>query len=249
MDPVLHRMSLRECFVALGDLVLPRHCPVCGRRLTLSERHLCLVCRSDIPYTHFWERDHNPMADKYNARIREQIPDGVEEAYGHAAALFYYNSESGYKNIPQALKYRSALGLGREFAAQLGVRLASSGLFADVDLVVPVPLHWRRRWGRGYNQAAVIAERVAAGLGVRCCRTVLKRLRYTSSQTTVGMERKASNVAGAFRVVNRAEARHILLIDDTFTTGSTLAACHQALRQVYPPSVRISVATLSYVGP
>ena len=245
MDKAVTGASLQDFVTALGDLVLPRHCFVCGRRLTLAERHLCLDCRSDLPYTHFWERTHNPMADRYNAAIREQIPDGVEEAYGHAAALFYYNSESGYKNIPQALKYRSALGLGREFAAQLGARLASSGPFADVDLVVPVPLHWRRRWGRGYNQAAVIAERVA----VRCCRTVLKRLRYTSSQTTGGMERKASNVAGAFRVVDRVEARHILLIDDTFTTGSTLAACHQALRQVYPPSVRISVATLSYVGP
>ena len=240
-------MTLRDALTALGDLVLPRHCVVCGRRLTLAERHLCLPCRSDLPYTHFWERSHHPMADKYNDRIREQIPHGVEEPYGYAAALFYYNSESGYKNIPQALKYRSALRLGQEFADQLGERLAASEAFADVDLVVPVPLHWRRHRGRGYNQAAVIADRVAAALGARCGRNVLRRLRYTPSQTTVGMERKASNVSGAFRVVRRVEARHILLVDDTFTTGSTLAACHQALREAYPPSVRISVATLSYV--
>ena len=63
------------------------------------------------------------------------------------------------------------------------------------------------------------------------------------------MEKKASNVSDAFRVLRRVEARHILLVDDTFTTGSTLAACHKALREAYPPSVRISVATLSYVGP
>lgn len=249
MDKVLTGMSLREWVTALGDLFLPRHCVVCGRRLTLAERHLCLPCRSDLPYTHFWERTHNPMADKYNDRIREQVPHGVEEAYGCAAALFYYNSESGYKNIPQALKYRAALSLGREFADQLGARLAGSEAFAGVDLVVPVPLHWRRRRGRGYNQAAVIAERVAACLGARCGRTVLRRLRYTPSQTSVGMEKKASNVSGAFQVVGRVDTRHILLIDDTFTTGSTLAACHKALREAYPPSVRISVATLSYVGP
>ena len=248
MDKAVTGASLRDFVTALGDLVLPRHCFVCGRPLTLAERHLCLSCRSDLPYTHFWERTHNPMADRYNAAIREQVPHGVEEPYGRAAALFFYNSESGYKNIPQALKYRSALSLGREFADQLGARLAASEDFADVDCVIPVPLHWRRHWGRGYNQAAVIAERVAAALGAECCRTGLRRLRYTLSQTRVGMEKKASNVSDAFRVLRRVEARHILLIDDTFTTGSTLAACHKALREVYPPSVRISVATLSYVG-
>lgn len=249
MDKAVTGATLRDFATAASDLVLPRHCVVCGKRLTLAERHLCLACRSDLPYTYFWDQAHNPMADKYNARIREQVPHGVEEAYGSAAALLYYNSESGYKNIPQALKYRSALSLGREFADRLGERLASSGAFADVDCVIPVPLHWRRRWGRGYNQAAVIAERVAAALGAQCCRTGLRRLRYTLSQTSVGMEKKASNVSDAFRVLRRVEARHILLVDDTFTTGSTLAACHKALREAYPPSVRISVATLSYVGP
>ena len=144
MDKAVTGMTLRDALTALGDLVLPRHCVVCGRRLGLSERYLCLPCRSDIPDTHFWERGRNPRADKYNDRIREQVPDGVEEAYGHAAALFYYNSESGYKNIPQALKYRAALGLGREFADRLGSCLASSDFFAGVDLVIPVPLHYNK---------------------------------------------------------------------------------------------------------
>lgn len=248
MDKAVTRATLRDFATALFDLVLPRHCCVCGRRLTLSERHLCLGCRSDLPYTHFWTVLHNPMADKYNARIREHIPHGVEEPYGAAAALLFYKTDSGYENIPQALKYRAALPLGREFADRLGVALASSPDFADVDCVVPVPLHWRRHWRRGYNQAAVIAERVAAALGARCCRSALRRLRFTRSQARTRIEEKASNVSDAFRVVRYVEARHILLIDDTFTTGSTLAACHKALRAAYPPSVRISVATLSYVG-
>lgn len=247
MDKILSGMSPRTLLTALGDLVLPRHCYVCGRRLGLSERDLCLSCRSDLPYTHFWERTRNPMADKYNACIRAHIPDGVEEGYGQAAALLYYNSESGFQHIPQALKYNAALRLGREFADALGDRLAASEAFADVDLVVPVPLHWRRRRLRGYNQAAIIGERVAQKLGASFRPKLLRRLRFTPSQTAVGMQEKASNVSGAFACTGRVPARHILLIDDTFTTGSTLAACHKALREVYPPSVRISVATLSYV--
>ena len=188
------------------------------------------------------------MADKFNERIRANIPDGVEEAYAWAAALLYYNSASDYKQIPRALKYGGNLAAGRYFADMLGAKLAACPWIADADLVVPVPLHWRRRRSRGFNQAEVIARRVALALGARCEPKLLRRVRNTRSQARLGMYEKASNVRGAFEAVRVPEARHILLIDDTFTTGSTLAECHRALRQVCPPKVRISVATLSYVG-
>ena len=233
---------------AVADIVLPRECIVCGRRLGLDERHLCLSCMADLPLTRFCETQHNPMADKFNARIRPNIPDGVEEAYAWAAALLYYNSSSAFREIPKALKYGGNLSAGRWFADLLGASLAGCPWIADADLVVPVPLHWRRRRSRGFNQAEVIARRVAMALGARCEPGLLRRVRSTRSQARLGMEAKAANVSGAFKAVRVPEARHILLIDDTFTTGSTLAECHRALRQVYPPKVRISVATLSYVG-
>lgn len=242
--------NLRNMLRAAADLVLPRTCLVCGRSLNHSESHICLECLCDLPYTRFWQLERNPMADRYNERIGANIPDGVEEAYGHALALLYYEPGSPYSHIPRALKYDGNLRAGSWFAAMLGSRVAGCPWMSDADLVVPVPLHWRRKWTRGFNQAAVIASEVARALDVPCALHLLRRKRYTKSQTAVGHSERASNVRGAFKVAGVVPpgTRHILLVDDTFTTGSTLADCHRALRQVVPPSVRISVATLSYAG-
>ena len=246
MDPRLTGLDLKTSLSALLDLVLPRVCLVCGRPLLPQERHLCTECLSDLPETRYATLGHNPMADRFNARIDPE----EYEPYAYAAALFHYRAESGYKIIPQALKYHRDFAAGRHFARMLGTRLAASPLYADVDLVVPVPLHWTRYWRRGYNQAAVIAREVAHALDTPCRPRLLRRCRRTRSQTRLSVAAKAANVSGAFvlRPSTPPSAHHILLIDDVFTTGATLAACHKALRRHYGPQVRISVATLAAVG-
>lgn len=235
---------------AAADLVLPRACIVCGRRLLVEERHLCLFCMTDLPMTHFWQVTRNPMADRFNAVIQEHSPDyAPHEPYAYAAALFFYHSEAGYRQIPYRLKYHGDIPAGRYFGKILGERLAEAGHFRDVDLVIPVPLHWTRKWKRGYNQAEVIAAEVSMVLHARMECGMLRRVRRTQTQTVLSVEEKSRNVSGAFRAVRSAETfRHILLIDDVFTTGATLTACFTALRSAFQASVRISVATLGYVG-
>ncbi len=249
MDPRLTGLDLKTSLSAIADLVLPRVCTVCGRPLLLQEKYICVSCLADLPETHFFALSHNPMADKFNAVIAEDD----YEPYAYAAALYYYSTDNGYCHISQSLKYRRDFASGRFFARMLGRRLARSPLFADVDLVVPVPLHWTRRWKRGYNQAEIIAREVAALLGAECRPELLRRARRTSTQTRLSGEEKRSNVSGAFALGQVASVnpvpRHILLIDDVFTSGSTLAACQKALRTGFSPkSTRISVATLAFVG-
>jgi len=271
---------------ALADLFMPRPCLVCGRTLGLRERHLCLSCAADVPYTRHWLQAHNPLADRFNAVLERHR--GTEPMdYAYAAALLYY--KGAYREIPRALKYHADLAAGRHFGTLLGRRLASAPHFQDIDLIIPVPLHWTRRWSRGYNQAEILAQAVAdafssastsasvpgspgnpiwrkpidpnhelAGKHRPTCRPdLLVRARRTRTQTRLTVEQKARNVASAFQVPERflhsresprsvlAAARHILLIDDTFTTGATLYACYAALRPY--TSARISIATLAAV--
>lgn len=242
-------IGLQRYIKALLDLFFPRKCIVCGKKLNVSEEHLCLYCFSDLPLTRFWTLNHNPMSDAFNAALQQDIRDNQpREHYAFATALFFYESEAGYRHIPYQIKYHGNISAGRYFGRMLGRKIAEAEWMSDVDMVIPVPLHWRRRWSRGYNQAEIIAGEVAHELGVPMRTDVLKRVRYTETQTKLEVEAKSRNVSGAFKANKVHDAvRHVLIVDDVFTTGSTMKACHQALREVLPPSVRISVVTLGFV--
>ena len=209
----------------------------------------------DMPYTRFWQMSHNPMADRFNELIQKDLED-EHEFYAYAAALFLYHSEAGYRQIPYQIKYHGNIEAGEYFGRMLGEKLASESMWADVDVIIPVPLHWARKWKRGYNQAEVIARAAAGSMGIPIRTDILMRHRRTRTQTKLDIEGKAKNVEDAFSVRPDAAAifrnggsiRHIVLIDDVFTTGSTLHACFKALRTVFPPHVRISIATLAFVG-
>ena len=237
---------------ALLDLFLPRACIACGRPLALFERHLCLFCLADLPRTGYAIQPRNGMSDRFNALLQDDLSeDSPIPPYVRCAALFYYRGEGGYNRLTQRLKYHADLAAGRFLSRLLADDLAASSWYAGVDLVVPVPLHWVRRLSRGYNQAAVIASVLGGRLGALVRPHLLVRSRRTASQTRLTPEERAANVRTAFRLRRGArlpaEVRHILLVDDVFTTGATLYACYRALRSACGPEVRISIATLACV--
>ncbi len=109
-----------------------------------------------------------------------------------------------------------------------------------IDAITPVPLHWFRTWQRGYNQAAILSRLIAKQLQVNCI-TPLRRIRYTRQQARMDLTQRRKNVHGAFAVANRKAVvnQRLLLVDDVFTTGATLAAATAVLLDAGAASVSV----------
>lgn len=200
-----------------------------------GDESVCSMCEAMAPLTMLWREEENPM----HQRFWGQMP--IEKA----VSMLWFVDGSVWQDAVHRFKYkgewRTAYDLGRWW----GATLRQESLFEDVDMIVPVPLHWRRRLQRGYNQAEELALGMAKELAKPVRQDVVRRHRYNASQTQSSYSERWENVEGIFRV-RRAESLegcHILLVDDVFTTGATLISLGcEILRAV--PSARISVATL-----
>lgn len=223
--------------MGLRDLFFPEICPVCERLLVRGEKHICTECLSDLPYSYFWNCAENParslLAEKFS----------VESV----ATLMIYRKESKWKNILYDFKYSGDKSVGRYTSGILGKKMFQGGLFNDIELIIPVPLHPLKKWMRGFNQAAVIAYELSDIMGVPVSENILKRGRYSFSQTLKDRTERSKGVSGAFYVKRdkKIEGKHVLLVDDVLTTGATAKECGMRLVEAY--GVKLSFAALAFV--
>ena len=162
-----------------------------------------------------------------------------------ATALCHFQKKSIVQQVVHAMKFHGNTELCRLMGRQMGLSLISSGRFDDVDVLMPVPLHWARKLNRGYNQSLLLCQGIAEVFNREICNNALVRHRYTRKQSKSNANKRATNVEGAFSVrkPKQLEGRHVLLVDDVITTGATISACAKALSSI--PGIRISVAAFS----
>ncbi|MBR4312842.1 MAG: ComF family protein [Bacteroidaceae bacterium] len=219
----------------LKELLFPRYCKVCRRRLMQSEQHLCINCLLDLPRTHY-EREPNNLLMQHLMEWPEVI---------RATAYFYYYKEGKYSSLIHHLKYYDHPEVGTYLGRLAATELKASGFFDGIDLIIPVPLSKKKQRQRGYNQCDYIARGISEITGIIICTDCIERSINTDTQTAKGRIERWKNTEGIFRITNAEtlKGKHILLLDDVATTGATLHACISTLLTV--PGVRVSVFALA----
>ncbi len=229
--------TLSSALSDLASLFYGSRCAACGKNMDDAESFICLECRLKMPTTSFHKDYDNAMA----CRVRSLSPrvEGV-------AAYFYYVNKGRWRDVIHSIKYYDMWYTARRLGRWYGSELATSPYFQDVDVIVPIPLHAARRLHRRYNQSEKIAEGIAQELGAKVLTRAVVRSRNNPSQVTRSSLERWTNVSDIFRVrrPEQLSGKHILIVDDVFTTGATITSCIDAIEQSVA-DCRISVATLA----
>jgi ComF family protein len=191
-------MTTRKMISALGDTIAPLRCVFCGTRTRDDEQSVCEGCFADLPWTEC------PVVPAVV---------GLDTVLAPAAYAFPVDAAI------RAFKFRRRLFYGPAFVQLLGT--VRGRLPDDIDAVLPVPLHWRRKWWRGFNQALEIAGPMARQLGLPLIHNATRH-RATPPQSGLTAAQRATNLRQAFRLRTSIDSRHVLIVDDVITTGETI---------------------------
>ncbi|SHI47718.1 ComF family protein [Parasporobacterium paucivorans] len=220
----------------LLNILYPRRCAICGRIVIPERDRVCPECRKILPYI------EEPACKKCGKGIEdassEYCHDCVKKKhyFEQGAALFEHD-----KNIRHSLyefKYKNKREYADFYAEELVKKFEQTIKIWGAQALIPVPLHQKKMLTRGFNQSEILAGRISALTGVPVDAGYLKRIRNTDAQKELGKAQRARNLEKAFAVTDSTgRYERVLLVDDIYTTGSTVDACARALNEAGVKSV------------
>lgn len=232
---------LKQAFAPLVDLVYPPRCPICGDAIG-EHGALCLPCWNElvIPGEPCCATCQRPFGNAETAEgsICAACLAEPPKHSGIAAATLYNETS---RKLVLAFKHGNKIALSRMLAKMILARLP---VLESEWLVVPVPLHFRRQWQRGFNQSALLAREIAQARGLELLVDGLQRTRATPSLGGLGRRERAKVLTGAIianpKRADLLKGANVLLVDDVMTSGATTNACLKALHKAGAGQVRIA---------
>ncbi len=220
------------------NLVYPETCAACGRRLQEQEMVLCLHCEFDLPYSNYHLDEENPVAKQFWGRVPLES----------AAALYLFSKGSRVQRLIHQLKYKGWQEVGLKLGNIYGPSLLKAEKFAGINYIVPIPLHPSKQKKRGFNQSSLFAQGLAESMNVPWSEMAVIRNTHNSTQTKKGRFDRWRNVERIFTIANpdALRNRHVLLVDDVITTGSTIEACAQEILRL--DKTKVSVASIAFAA-
>ena len=229
---------LQSAIAGTRHLLLPRICPACLENLCASSERLCCSCKGtleELPLPRC--KACGGTVDGALEVCSECLRLQQSRPWRHAVSVYPFRA--GVRELVHRFKYNSHTYLAPLMAQRMTENWRQFGCH-DVDCITAVPLHWTKQVTRGYNQSHLLATRIADALDLPLFR-LLKRKRHTAPQAMLDFSTRQTNMRGVFTPAGKqsCEGMHVLLIDDVMTTGATLSAAAQCLRQMKCASVNV----------
>ena len=212
------------------DILFPRRCPVCGEITKPAGSLICPSCFRELSFV------KSPTCKKCGKEIVDETAEYCDDCishrhvFEHGVALLNYD-EAARASMVQ-IKYKNKREYLDFYGAAMAVRYEKAIRRMQVDAVVPIPVHRSRLRRRGFNQAEILAEIIGERLGIPVEPGCLVRTKRTLPQKELSAADRLKNLSGAFRAGKIPETvKTVLLVDDIYTTGSTIEACSRALKR------------------
>lgn len=217
-------------------LIYPSTCVSCENELTENESHICSICDADLTETSYHLfHEASPFDKLFWGRIK----------LSHTFALFSFTKGSVLQRLLFQFKYHHTQTVGTLFGERIGTRISSVDKYNSIEVLLPVPLHPKKEFVRGYNQSLALAKGISNTSELPVDGKVLKRKHNNATQTKKDRFDRWENVSSVFSVSEDIKKyKHVAIVDDVVTTGSTIEALVHSIRAVHP-EVEISVLTMA----
>ncbi len=202
------------------DFFIPRYCPSCKKKLELEENCICDECLSSI------ER-----ADSGRLNLEYQRKFASTEIISGFTSLFVFEKDKALQLFIHSIKYNKHFLNAKYLGKLIGENLKKQIQDWSIDYILPVPLHSLRKADRGFNQSKYIAIGMGKELGIKVKNNLIRRIRYTETQTNLTLKEREENISKAFQAKQERliEGKTFLLVDDVITTGATIRECGKVL--------------------
>lgn len=226
-------MGIWTDFIAL---IYPRNCITCNNTLFKHESLVCNHCYLTLPKSNFHTEENNELERVFAGRV----------PVIKASSYYLFEKSGKVQKLLHSIKYKSNKALAELLGTWYAQSLKDCGEITRADVIIPVPLHPKKEKQRGFNQSEEFARGLSKELGIPVNTTNLFRNAFTETQTRKQKFERWENVSGKFELndLKIFENKTVILVDDVITTGATIDACYEALKNV--SGIRIAVLSLAY---
>lgn len=223
-------------FVDFLRLFYPNLCLNCSDHLLFSEKVLCTVCNNDLPTITIDDYKNNFVTNTLYGKIK--IESG--------ASFLYFKKGNISQKLIHNLKYNGRQDIGVFLGNWFGYQLKEHAVFKDIDYIIPVPIHSKKKRKRGYNQIDSFSKSISTILNIKYIPNLLVKVTNNTSQTFKTRFERSKDLEHNFKLtdVSLLKNKHILLVDDVITTGATLESCCKELLKT--EKLKISILSIAF---